>query len=231
MQEYYVEVGTSNYREELCRRLSDLKMAEGLPFELYELKTYAPYLVRCVYPTLKGRREEDRLTVRIYNYYFARALAEIIFEEWEHKFIKKILKKDYSFNFTEIKKIFERSWGNDLDNKPSWPDIKKKILIRAILEFLDSHQRFNIEGFMNFRADQYKRELRKQIARAVNDYSLAQEHQSFIDMLRKLLTKRTAIFHTLHLIIKPSGEIRFYDDRGKYKQGMFGDLKKVMRNI
>ncbi|NLO97686.1 MAG: hypothetical protein GX091_06415 [Peptococcaceae bacterium] len=213
MQEYFIEVGTSNYREGLYRRLSDLRALEGLPFELFELQSEAPYLVRCVYSTLEGRQAEDRLAFRIYNYYFARALAEIVFQEWERSYVKKVLVTEYNFDLRDINRFMAKFWPAYKENKQAFSDLKKRILIRSILEFLDSNQRFNIEGFMNFRADQYKRELRKQIAGAVENYVLDQEHQGFINMLKKYLAKQTAVFPTLNVIIKAWGEVQFYDDR------------------
>ncbi len=215
MQEYYVEVGTSNYRDDLYCKLDDLRSKEGLPFELYEQKNGASYLVRCVYSTLKGKKGEDRLAQRIYNYYFAHALAEIIFKQWEVAFVKKILKKEYSMSYKDIEMILEKSWQDLNSHNTYLPATKKHILIKSILEFLDSNKRLNIEGFMNFRADMYKREVRKQIASAVNSYMLAQEHQSFISMLKKFIQKQVTIFSTIHLIIKPQGEVVFLDDRGR----------------
>ncbi|NLM21574.1 MAG: hypothetical protein GX207_07495 [Peptococcaceae bacterium] len=215
MQEYFIEVGTSNYKENLYRRLSDLRSVEGLPFELYELKNDSSYLVRCVYSTFKGPQKEDRLILRIYNYYFARALSEVIFQEWERFFIKKVLKKEYSFDFSEINKLIDKCWYAQDETKIPLSNLKKNILIKSILEFLDTHQRFNIEGFMNFRADHYKRELRKQIARAVNNYILDQEHQDFITVLKKFHAKQTTIFPTINLIIKHRGEIQFFDEQGR----------------
>ena len=213
MQEYFIEVGTSNYREDLYRKLSDLRSVEGFPFELYELKNESPYLVRCVYSTFKGSQKEERLALRIYNYYFARALADVISQEWERFFVKKVLKTEYSFDYSEINKLIEKCWPTQDELKTSLSNLKKTILIKSILEFLDTHQRFNIEGFMNFRADHYKFELRKQIARAVNNYMLDQEHQDFITMLKKFHAKQSTIFPTIHLIIKPEGEVQFFDER------------------
>lgn len=216
MLEYYVEVGTTNYREYLNRKLSDLRGKEGLPIELYELKNGAQYLVRCVYTTIKGRQEQDILTARIYNYYFARALAEIIFQGWEGVFIKKVLKKEYSMNNSDVEDITEKAWHNlNSEDQTYLPETRKHVLVKSILEFLDSHHRFDIEGFMNFRADSYKRELRKQIARAVNEYALQQEHESFVRLLKRFLEFQRSIYKTMHLVIKAEGEITFLDDRGR----------------
>lgn len=216
MPEFYVEVGTANYREYLYRKLSDLRSKEGLPIELYELKNGAQYLVRCVYSTIKGRREQDRLTARIYNYYFARALAEIIFQGWEGVFVRKVLKKEYSMNNSDVEDITEKAWRNlNSENQTYLPETRKHVLVKSILEFLDSHQRFDIEGFMNFRADLYKRELRKQIARVVNEYALEQEHESFVRLLKRFLESQHSIYQTMHLVIKTEGEVIFFDDRGR----------------
>lgn len=216
MQEYFVEVGTVNYKEVLFRKLSDLRFKEGLPIDFYELKDGASCLVRCVYSTIRGKQEQDRLTARIYNYYFARALAEIIFQGWEKPFISRILKKEYSMTKQDIDGILAKAWENlNKEDKTYLPETRKHVLVKSILEFLDSNKRFDIEGFMNFRADLYKRELKKQIARAVNDYALQQEHEGFIRILKKFLNSRHTIYKIMHLVIKAHGVVEFYDDRGR----------------
>lgn len=216
MQQYYVEVGTADYRENLYRKLSDLQAKEGLPIDIYESKNGAQYLVRCVYSTIKGRKEQDRLTARIYNYYFARALAEIIFQGWEGVFIRKILKTEYSMKNYDVEEIIEKEWRDlNQEDQTYLPETRKHVLVKSIVEFLDSHQRFDIEGFMTFRADLYKRELRKQVARAVNEYALGQEHEGFVRLLKRFLNSQRSIYRTMHLVIKAQGEVAFFDDRGR----------------
>ncbi|HHV64648.1 MAG TPA: hypothetical protein GXX46_06205 [Peptococcaceae bacterium] len=212
--QHYIEVGTTAYKANLYRKLRDLRAKEGLPINIYELKNDAHYLVRCVYYTLKGKSEQDELTAKIYNYYFARALAEIIAEEWEGVFVKRILKKEYSLNKRDIEGIMEKTWGElNGEGKSYRFDCRINMLVRAILEFLDSHRRFEIEGFMNFRADLYKRELRKQIDRAVNEYRLEQEHEGFINILKRFLHSQRPMYKTMHLVIKEQGEVLFFDER------------------
>jgi putative sporulation protein YtxC len=216
MQEYYVEVRTANYKEYLYNKLSDLRSKEGLPIDIYELKNDTQYRVRCVYSTLKGRQEQDRLIARIYNYYFARALAEIIFQGWEGLFVEKILRKEYRMNSSDVEEITGKAWRNlNREEQTYLPETRKHVLVKSILEFLDSHDRFDIEGFMNFRADLYKQELKKQIARAVNEYTLEQEHDSFIKFLKRFLASQHSAYKTMHLVIKIQGEVYFLDDKGK----------------
>lgn len=214
MQEHYLEVRTVNYKDNLFRKLSDLRNQEGLPMDIFELENDAQYLIRCVYRDSKGKHELDGLTIRVNNYYFARALAEIIFQRWEGFFVRKVLKNEYSINKSELEKIFLKAC-NFLDNEQSSVEPRKHVLIKSILEFLDSHQRFDIEGFMNFRADLYKRELKKIIAKAVSQYALELEHESFICLLKRFLNSQRSIYKTIHIVFKEQGEVFFYDDRGR----------------
>ncbi|MGI5902174.1 MAG: sporulation protein YtxC [Desulfitobacteriia bacterium] len=216
MSEYYVEVGSTSCPHDLYSKLNHLRLQEGLPFELYEHRIGTSSLIRCVYSALKGKKEENRLAIRIYNYYFAKALAEIICREWEKVFVRKILKKEYSLSYTDIEKIIERSWS-DLDNYESsyLSKTKKHVLIKSLLEFLDTHKQVNLEGFVNFRASLYKKELRRQIAIAVKDYAFAQENKKFIKMLKKFVARQEPLFSTMHLIIKRDGGILLLDEEKK----------------
>ena len=216
MQEYFVEVGTNSFKDNLHRKLSDLQNKEGLPIDIYELRDDARYLVRCVFTNIKGRQQQDILTARIYNYYFARALAEIIFQGWEGIFVKKVLKKEYNLNNIEVEKIFRmaRRFLNN-EEKSHLSEKRNQALVKSILEHLDISQRFDIEGFMNFRADVYKKELKKQIARVVDEFALEQEHDNFITLLKRFLGSQHTMYKTMHLMLKPDGEVRFLDEHGK----------------
>jgi len=215
MQTYYVDVATENYKDSLYSNLQNLRTKEGLPIELYELDNGTNYLVRCVYANLK-RQEQDRLLARIYNYYFASTLAETILQTWEEVYVKKVLFKEYKMAKNDVERLMSQSWFR-LNNKEDTylPETRKHILVKAILEFLDSNNRLNIEGFLNFRANLYKCELKKQIAQAVNNYLLDQEHEEFIRILKKFLLTQRPVYNTLHLVINQTGEVVFYDDRGR----------------
>ena len=216
MQEYYVEVGTVSFKENLYRKLSELRSKEGLPIDIHELRDDAQYLVRCVFTNIKGRQHQDSLTARIYNYYFARALAEIIFQGWEGLFVQKVLKKEYNLSNQEAENILQmaRQFLNS-EEKSYLPENRKHVLVKSILEYLDINKRFDIEGFMNFRADLYKKELKKQIARVVNEYALEQEHDSFISLLQRFLDSQHTIYKTMHLVLKRNGKVEFLDECGK----------------
>lgn len=216
--DFYIELGTSDYRENLCRRLSDLRNKEGLPVDLYELADGENYLVRCVFSNITTADEKDIVAAKIYNYYFAKALAEVIVQGWEKNFIKKVLVKEFNVNPAQIEEVYQKTCDflrNDAQNKSCQPCSRTNILIKAIIEYLSNHQRFDIEGFMNFRAGRYKRELKKLIAKAVNEYTIEKEHANFIGLLKKFLSSQKPLFQTLHLVVKLEGEIIFYNDRGE----------------
>jgi len=214
VQEYYVEVGTSAYHGELYNRLFSLKSQEGLPLKLMEMREGAAYIIRCVYLSVKGKREEERLTRRIYHYYFARALAETIGDVWEKAFVQKVLKKEYHMGSKDIQHIFDKSW-QDFNQKNYFREKKKHLLVKSILEFIDTHQRLNLEGFMNFRAKLYKYELKKQIACIVHEYILEQENAGFISSLQKFVKLQSTLYITIHMIIKADGEVVLLDEKGR----------------
>lgn len=216
MQSYYVEVGTHYYRENLLRGLNDLHVTEGLPIDIVESYQDPQFIIRCVYPSVGGRNKLDRLTVRIYNYYFARTLAEIIVQGWEEIFVRKVLKNEYRMSKSDVEKVTHKSWQDlNTGDQTYLPETRKHVLVKSILEFLDTHQRINLEGFMNFRADLYKRELKKQIARAVSEFTLEQEHESFVAFLKRFLESHHSIYKTMHLLFQANGEVIFLDDRGR----------------
>lgn len=223
---YYFEVGTGHYHEGLYGKLNDLRNKDGLPIDIHELSGDSRYRIRCVYNNLKEKQNKS-LTIRIYNYYFARALAETVFQSWEEVFIKKTLKKDYNMTAQDIKLIYPKTWDylNDGDHAYLY-QLRKRVLIKSILEFLDWHQRIDLDGFMDFRAAQYKRELKKQIARAVNAYALEQEHDSFVRLLKRFFKSQHMEHRILHMVMDHRGGVHFYDDGKKNIDKEYGDLSE-----
>ena len=116
MNEQYIELGTTYYQENLCRKLNDLRNKEGLPIELCEISNGrqdgSQYLVRCVFLDVKCKNNNDRIKLKIYKYYFAKALAEIVLQEWERNFVRKVLMREYKDkNTIEIEQIFDKTCG------------------------------------------------------------------------------------------------------------------------
>jgi len=128
----------------------------------------------------------------------------------------KNLVKEYKMDKDDAERLIEQSWFRlNKDEETYLPETRKHALVKAILEFLDSHNRLNIEGFLNFRANLYKCELKKQIAQAVNNYLLDQEHEEFVRLLKRFLAKQRKVYDILHLVLTEKGEAVFYDDCGR----------------
>jgi len=87
-------------------------------------------------------------------------------------------------------------------------------LTRAILEYINVNDRMELEGFMNFRAETYKKELKKVVAAIVNEYVLEQEQKGFILLLKKYIESKKPVYPTINLIIKKDGAIAFLDEKG-----------------
>ncbi|AFV03012.1 hypothetical protein UNSWDHB_2150 [Dehalobacter sp. UNSWDHB] len=213
MNDYYLEVGTSDYKEELSQAVHDLYHKDGLPIEISEVCREPNYLVSFIYANLKGKNVRNELTVKIVQYYIAHALGSVVLQGWEERFIRKKLKNDYNMFGSEMDEAYPKVAGYLNDQaETGFLRLRNRILVKSILEFLNDHQRIDLEGFMNFRSGQYKRELKKQIARAVNVYALQQEHESFVRLLKRFFESQRDNKNTMHMVINHKDEVAFYDD-------------------
>lgn len=211
----FVDIETINYRESLARKLNDLCYVEKIPINVSESRNGMYTAFHCAFSDIK-RKNGDFLTVRIYYYYLARAIAEIICQKWEKNFARKVLKKEYGLNNRDIEGIMAKEWlSADMEKQEHLLGIRKHDLVKSILICLDHRKKINLEGFLNFRAGQYKREVRKQIAGAVNDYALEQEHNDFIRLLKRIYSSRHAVYAKIHLVIMSRGEVRMLDECGR----------------
>ncbi|UWG97798.1 putative sporulation protein YtxC [Dehalobacter sp. DCM] len=195
----------------MSQKINDLRNNDRLPIAIQEISGDRYLCLLCTYNNL-NEKQSKTLTIRIYNYYLARALAETVLQDWEVVFTKKALKRDFNMSDDEISRIYPRI-QHYLNNAEHvyLPELRKRLLIKSLLEFFDSHRKIDLDGFMDFRAEKYKRELKKQIARGVNACTLEQEHDGFIQLLKRFYQAKPMDNRILHMVMNQLEGVHFYD--------------------
>ncbi len=87
--------------------------------------------------------------------------------------------------------------------------IGKKIC--AYLEGSPDH--LNIEGYCNFRLQEWRCELRRVVDEAVESYLAEKEHREFIRLLKYFLNMQQPRIDLVHLFVDQKGQIRITDHR------------------
>ncbi|MEE0867099.1 MAG: putative sporulation protein YtxC [Clostridia bacterium] len=145
--------------------------------------------------------------------------AEIM-EKYEPQLLKAITQREYSFApQTDRVKIYNIALEN---SKPDGGQImnaihynrRKAIIEECAEKYLKENSVFILDGFINFRLDEYKKELRGIVYSAGEEYAAMKEYEEFLDMLRFFVSVQSPKEDTVH-IINRNGKICVLNKRKK----------------
>lgn len=217
--EHSVQLGTQYYRESICQRLRELRDQEELPVIIHEHQLGKRWLIDCEFqiPSQEYTKEQNTIK-RIHSYYLANALAETILHHWEKNHVHWLLKKKYPMKKEETEQVLEKVL-NYLNQSPSeWTNYRinrKTTLINQIVTCLETQPLFDIEGFLRFRAQDYKEEIKKAVDHVVDEHILEKEYIDFIELLKHFVDSQEPRMDTLHVGISSEGKFNLYNEEGK----------------
>ena len=214
--EHSVLVGTQNYRESIYNSLQELREREALPFQIEQIQQGKHWLIHCHFETSPLAEEDAGTVQKVHRYYLANVLAETILWQWEEKHVRKILLNKYRFKRSECNLILGKAldYLNNGSGRASRAH-RKTQLVTQILINLESAALFDVEGFLQFRAINYKRELDDIISYVVDEYVLQREYIEFIELLKHFVDRQASRLYTLHVIINCQGNFQLYNDLGE----------------
>ncbi|SDI42249.1 putative sporulation protein YtxC [Desulfosporosinus hippei] len=216
--EHSVQLGTQYYRESICARLQELQDQEELPFQIIEHQQGKRWVIECQFQDSSlDTMENEEVVQKIHRYYLANALAETILLHWEKDHVVKILKKRPDLKQDNWKMLLNKALdylnkglgqvrGNRVNRKTS--------LVTQILNCLDDSSVFDIEGFLRFRASDYKSEVNKAVEFAIEEYIVEREYIEFIELLKHFVDSQKPRLECLHVGMTPQGKFHLYNDEG-----------------
>ncbi|MFW6386653.1 MAG: sporulation protein YtxC [Bacillota bacterium] len=177
-----IVISTVNCPEEVKNKLSQEEKylhSLGITFEVEEDQSEGYTLFKIKYPREDSQNLKESL---------ADVVAEIVVEKLESEYISRIIREDYQdFNLDEREKIekftLQHLDQGEYNNQFVSRMVRKREIIKQLLDYFDKHQDLNIEGFVRFRLQNYLNQLRKAVDRAVDDYIIENEYNEFIDLL------------------------------------------------
>ncbi|KGK86899.1 hypothetical protein DP73_15335 [Desulfosporosinus sp. HMP52] len=216
--EHSVQLGTQYYRESICARLQELQDQEELPFQIIEHQQGKRWVIECQFQDSSlETMENEEVVQKIHRYYLANALAETILLHWEKDHVVRILKKRPDLKQDNWKMLLNKALdylnkglgqvrGNRVNRKTS--------LVTQILNCLDDSSVFDIEGFLRFRASDYKSEVNKAVEFAIEEYIVEREYIEFIELLKHFVDSQKPRLECLHVGMTPQGKFHLYNDEG-----------------
>ncbi|MDR3270976.1 MAG: putative sporulation protein YtxC, partial [Peptococcaceae bacterium] len=92
---------------------------------------------------------------------------------------------------------------------------RKDRLAALIMKCLEQSQNFHIEGFLRFRAREYREELDRLIQGAMEAYLLEKEYLEFVQLLQRFVGAQIAKFDSVHIRILGDGQAQLLNDQGR----------------
>lgn len=218
MELHSVQVGTQHYKESIYQRLRELKEQEELPLILHEYQQGKHWLIDCEFQPSPHKNQSEQKTInKIHSYYIANALAETILNNWEKDHVKWLIKKKYKFKKDELEVVLSKAityLNQGHKSLKSYHVNRKTTLVGLILNCLDSQPLFNIEGFLRFRAHDYKAEVEKAVSYIVDEHIIEKEYTEFIELLKHFVDSQKSRLNTLHVGISKQGKFDLYNEEG-----------------
>lgn len=215
--EHCVKLGTRYYRDGICERLLELRDREELPFNITEQRQGKRWLIQCQFNVPVTDVEDEGMVRKIHRYYLANALAETILTQWERDHVRLILRKKHYLQQDNWPMVLEKVLDN-LNNGQGQAQVyhvhRKTSLVTQILSCLDYNSVFDIEGFLSFRAQEYKKEVNKAVEYAIDEFVIEKEYFEFIQLLKHFVDSQRPRLDSLHVGITSQGKFHLYNNDG-----------------
>ncbi|MDI6600822.1 MAG: putative sporulation protein YtxC [Thermoanaerobacteraceae bacterium] len=149
----------------------------------------------------------------------SKTLSNYIVDVYEKIILKKLIDKCYYYFNKEEKEIIynnARTLSEEYNKDLRWYKISE--LETGINEFLHETQEINLDGFLFFRGQNYLKDLREIVDRAVDEYLMEREYNDFIRLLKYFVDLQSPKLDTVNIIIKDDtyqlldGELRELDN-------------------
>ncbi|MEA4961326.1 putative sporulation protein YtxC [Lutispora sp.] len=139
------------------------------------------------------------------KYLLAEILCDVIINNYESKILKKIIKEYYLYlSEYERNQIYESSIkileAEDRCKEGFYGQTRRTRIIRKILNYLNAENIIIIDGFVNFRLNDYIKDLSSIVEKAVESYITEREYNEFIKLLRYFVEIQECKISTVHVM-------------------------------
>lgn len=154
----------------------------------------------------------------------AETLASHIVMDKESVILRDLLVKDFKYEkITDLESIEgyckqSLMQESDLDGLPllsSSPSRLRRILIlkEQLIALLEEKPHLSLDGFLKFRIQEYKEDLREIAEYAIDEFMMDRQYQEFISLLQYFVYIQEAKIPVVHLIHKGGHEFVILNDR------------------
>lgn len=189
LKSFCIKTNNNRIIDYLLNKFEDIEL-ENLYVSKLNFKLYTNFIVH-----YKGKD-----LASFYNI-FSNILASTIIEFYEKDIIKHIINSNY-FYFTDIeqRKIFDIVNDYLYNNELTESYIRKDSIIISCIEYFSNNKSAILDGFVNFRLNDYIKILDYIVDMAVNKFVIDREYTEFIDLLKCYINSKDYGTGCVHLI-------------------------------
>lgn len=142
--------------------------------------------------------------------------------------IKRVITEDFYYtNTDEIERVIDlTNWiieeGEDFQHKRENP---RHFLQTLFYDIISHNNTVHFDSVVNFRLKSFRDELRHFVGLAIDEFKQEEEHQAFIELLRKYIIKKQTRYDVIHIL--QDAQFTFYTENGKRFSKL--DLQKTMQ--
>lgn len=151
---------------------------------------------------------------------FAVQISEEILTKCEGQLLYKITEHEFPFMpQSEKLEVYNIALKNSLPEEDNilgtmLYNRRKALIEESALDYLKENSYIILNGFINFRLEEYKNELKKLCRNAAEEFSALREYDEFLNMLRFFVSVQAPKEKTVH-VIKKGNELRIFNKRHK----------------
>lgn len=232
---FLVTIGINNGTEEIKNYIysrMDLIKQEGFDLIYEDYVINEDLFIKCTLKDNLLTRLTERKSYEDVKYHVSQVIAETIIQYWEPRLIKKIVKDNYFYlsdkERSSVCSIAAKLLQEEKMIQPGgfYRMTRKSKVIKAVLDYLSADDILNIDGFVNFRLNDYINELSEIIERAIEIFVAEREYNEFIKLLRYFVEIQECKLDTLHLKQCADGKYLLLDEAlNKINSEYFDELK------
>lgn len=189
LKSFCIKTNNNRVVDYLLNKFEDVEL-ENLYISKLQFKFYNNFIVH-----YKGKDIDS-----FYNI-FSNILSSAIIEFYERDIIRHIISSNY-FYFTDIeqRKIFDIVNNYLYNNELVESYIRKDSINISCIEYFSNNKSAILDGFVNFRINDYIKIIDYIVDMAVNKFVIDREYTEFIDLLKCYINSRDCGTTDVHLI-------------------------------
>lgn len=149
--------------------------------------------------TSHSEQEMNRFKSRL-----APLVSDLITKKYEKRFMTDIINKGYTgFTREDKQHILSEAYRQN--------DEQNSTLTGKLTEYLDTADKLIIDGFVNFRLAEYKKQLQGRIERAVDEFVTQREYAEFTALLKYFVEIQPTREPIVHIVAFDDGRYAVYN--------------------